>query len=65
MPPPQIGVQLQVAPCGRVHAQAVVAMLNAKGAYMGQGGALGLLDVLQQAAGGLYRHRQIGAAKAL
>ncbi len=56
--------QLQVAPRGGVQDHRVVAALGAQAAQVGQGGALGVLDVLQQTARGTDGEAQVRATEA-
>ena len=48
----QILGQLQIAAGGGIHDDGVIGLLEAHAANVGQGGALGVLDVLHQATGG-------------
>ena len=65
MPPAQAVFQFQIATAGGVQNHAVFVALDPDVSQMRQGATLGVLDVLQQAASGGYRHWLIGAAKAV
>ena len=48
----QIGLEFQIAPCGRIQQQAVLGLLDVQGPQVGQGAALGVLDIAEQRPGG-------------
>ena len=53
------GVDLEVATRDRIDLQRGFARFDSQGAQMGQGGALGIADELQQGARGANRERQL------
>ena len=60
---PQVILQFQVTAAGGIEQQRIIALLHCEAAQVWQGGALGILNILQQRPGSADGQRHVGTTK--